>query len=223
MLRPPGERVSRPAAIWEWKGDCTKHRLQRAGVNLGAHVLLRDVHSLATRRTHEGVVVHRSGDNGPALSGEPRKIERQVQQIVDVQHVRPHRIERVRQLFVDAGRTVRLLEGAKLPVVDDFDDGETVDRAPAQRAVGRRRIVFGREDEDVVPRRLLASELESVNLRPGTMARKKVVDGVQDSHAGYRPASRSAASCWLRCTHSATPGVDGASRRASPHMRAAAW
>ena len=96
-------------------------------------------------------------------------------------------------------------------------------RTPAQSAVGRRWIVFGRQDEHVVPRRLLASELERVDLRSGPVARKKIMNGVEDSHAGYRPASRSAASCSLRWTHSATPGVAGASRRASPHMRAAEW
>ena len=167
--------------------------------------------------------MHRCGDNRTSFPGEPRKIERQVEQVVDVQHVGAHGVECVCELLVDAGRTVCLLEGAKLPVVDDFDDGQAADRTPAQSAVGRRRIVFGRQHEHVVPRRLLASELERVDLRSGPVARKKIMNGVEDSHAGYRPASRSAASCSLRWTHSATPGVAGASRRASPHMRAAEW
>ncbi len=76
----------------------------------------------------------------------------------------------------------------EFPVVDDLDDGHPFEHPPDQVAVPASRIEDGREHRDVVAaahQRL--AERGGVNLGPGLMARKKIVDGVQEAEPpGHR-------------------------------------
>ena len=56
--------------------------------------------------------------------------EREIQQVVDVDDIRLHRLDGVRYLLGDEGRPVRVRERPAHPVVDHFDDGEAVLHAP---------------------------------------------------------------------------------------------
>ena len=111
------------------------------------------------------VVVQRRDRRHPTLAREPGQIERQVEQVVDVEDVGCGRLEHVLELGVDPGGRIRVFETRKLPVVDDLDDREPLVGAPPDGSVRGGRIVLGRHDEYVVPSRELPRQLEGVDLR----------------------------------------------------------
>jgi hypothetical protein len=86
------------------------------------HVGLRHVHALPTRWAYQGVVVKRGCCRNAALARLPWKVEREIEQVVDVENVRPCHVKHVCQLRRDARRCVRVLEAIRFPVVDDLDD-----------------------------------------------------------------------------------------------------
>jgi hypothetical protein len=59
------------------------------------------MHPLTSRRTHKRVVVQRGNRSDAALLRNPWQIEREIQQVVDVQHVGAGRIEHVAKLCID--------------------------------------------------------------------------------------------------------------------------
>ena len=75
-------------------------------------------------------------DNGNAVRPRHgRKIEREIQQIVDVDDVRLHRPQHVSDPVGDERRPVRLLEGGAYPVIDDLDDGQSLVHTPVDLAM----------------------------------------------------------------------------------------
>src|SRR5438067_7771464 len=114
------------------------------------------------------------------------EIEREIQQVVNVDDVRLHGTEHVRDAIGDERRSIRLLERRAYPVVHNLDDGKSVLYPPRDAAMPARGIVLGAENADMVSRCLLACELQRVNLRAGPMARQKVVNRVKDPHSGER-------------------------------------
>ena len=110
-----------------------------------------------------------------------RQIEREVEQVVDVDDVRLYRSQHLRDPIADKRRPICLLERGAYPVVDDLDDGEPLMRAPGDVAMPARRIVLRAEDAHVMPGRQRTAQLERVNLGPRLVPGQEVVDRVKDT------------------------------------------
>ena len=65
---------------------------------------------LPAGRAHPGVVVQGPDNRDAAGPGHRRKVQRQVEQVVDVQHVRPERVQHLSELLADERRPVRVRE-----------------------------------------------------------------------------------------------------------------
>ena len=144
------------------------------------------MHALTSGRTHERVVVQSGNRSDAALLRNPWQVEREIEQVVHVQHVRGRRVEHVAKLRIDSLGLIRLGEATKLPVVDDLDDDQTFVGSPPDCAVWHRRIVLGCEDEDVRSPAQFARQLERVDLGAGAMPGQKIMDRVQNPHVTGR-------------------------------------
>ena len=187
-----------------------------------ADVRLGDVHALPARRADQRVVVQRGDRGNAARPRAARKVEGQIEQVVDVQDLRLDGVEHGLELFPDSRRRVGVLEAVDLPVVDDLDDRQPLVHTPADGAVGSRRVELRGHEEHVVPARQLTAQLERIDLRSGPVPRQEIVDRVQEPQPRHGLLPRTArASCWLRSTHSRAPGVVGEIAIASSHIRTA--
>ena len=151
-------------------------------VDLVADVLFCNMHALSPGRTDHRVVVQRRDDLRPVAAGQRRQIEREVQQVVDVDHVRTYRPKHVVDAIADERRTVGLAKRTAPPVVRDFDDRQAFMEAPGDMSMGPPRFVVGAQDADVMPIGELAAKMKGVDFRACPMTRKKIVNRVKDSH-----------------------------------------
>ena len=155
------------------------------------------MNSLAARRADQRVVVQRRDDAGPSRVRQRGQIERKIQEVMDVNDVRPDGVQHVLDLAVHPRRSIRLVEPAELPVVDDLDDGDVFVAPPPNLPVVGGEVVLGRQHPDVMFARQRARELVRVDLRPREMPRQKIMDRVQHAqpvHITVRRRAR-AASC----------------------------
>ena len=146
------------------------------------------MNALAARRANQRVVVQRRDDRHAVRPRQPRQVERQIEQVVNVDDIRLHGAHHMLDPVEHDRRPVRLFERRAPPVVHDLSDRQ-IRRSARQRhlAVRARWIVIGAEDRDVVIRFERAAQLERVDFRAGLMARQKIVDRVKDPHARFSP------------------------------------
>jgi len=127
--------------------------------------------------------MQRRDDRNAACARHGRQVERQIEQAVDVDDVRLHRSQHVRDPIADKRWPIGLLERRADPVVDDFDDREPLMRAPGDVAMPARRVVLRGEDAHVVAGRQRTAQLERVDLGPRLVPRQEIVDRVEDTQA----------------------------------------
>ena len=139
---------------------------------------------------HERVVVERCGHGYAQLSGDRRQVKRQVQQIVHVQHVGPEHGQQLSQPCGHQARPIGVLERLAAPVVDDLHHRQPLIHTPVDVTVIARRVVFGAEDRDVVPRGLRAGQLQRIDFRSRLMARRKIVYCMENVHEKVYPCRR---------------------------------
>ena len=146
------------------------------------------MHALATGRADEREIVQGRNARDASFTGESRKIKRQIQQIVNVEHVGLDVVENGPERFVDPGRLVALFETRKSPVVDELDDRQALVCASQQTAMSARLVVLGAEDLQLMATDAeRPAQLESVDLRAGPVMGKKVVNGMQDVQFNLGP------------------------------------
>ena len=122
------------------------------------------------------------GDNRNAVCARHgRQIEREIEQVVDMDDVRLNRSQHLRDPIADKRRPIRVLERGADPVVHDLDDGELVMRPPGDVAMPAGRVVIRAEDAHVMRGGQRTAQLERVNLGSRVMAWQKIVDRVKDS------------------------------------------
>jgi hypothetical protein len=143
------------------------------GIDCGANVLLGPMEPLSAGNADHRVIVKRDDGGNAALARQPRQVQRQIQQAVDVDDIRTDRVEERGNAIVQPWRGIGLVEASEFPVVDDFDDRQGVFRAPPQRAMVRGRVVLRAEHPDVVTRREGRGEIVVVDFRPGAVSRQK--------------------------------------------------
>ena len=85
------------------------------GVDGLAHVSFRNVHALTARGAHQGVIMKGGDDSDSTCLRDPGQIEREVEEVMNVQHVGCRGIEDVTQLGVDTFRRVQSRRNAGIP------------------------------------------------------------------------------------------------------------
>ena len=152
------------------------------GVDGLAHMGFRHVHALTARGAHQGVIMKGGDDSDSTCLRDPGQIEREVEEVMNVQHVRCRGIEDVTQLGVDTFRRVRLVETLKFPIVDQLDDCQSCILTPAEGTVRCGGVVLSGKDEHVVAFALFARELAGINLGSRAVPRQEIMNGVEDPH-----------------------------------------
>ena len=151
------------------------------------------VHALPAGCAHQRVVVQRGHHPGAAVVREPRQVERQVEEVVDVHHVRLHGLQHRLQAAAHYGAAVRVLEAVAVPVVGDLRHRQTGVDAPVHAAVGLGRVERGAGDRDVMPPvEQCAAEVVGVDFRSRLVPGQKVVNRVQDTQGMGRHLARGA-------------------------------
>ena len=95
----PGAGViaaSLPYAMCALTGDSVKQRVQRCGIDDVADVPIGAMDPLPARWAHERVVVQGGHHGNPLRMRQRRQVEREIQQIVDVDDVRLHGAQDIR-------------------------------------------------------------------------------------------------------------------------------
>ena len=147
---PPGEscagdrrRRDRPRPHPRRRGHLRRlRRLREAaraaiGIDLVTDVLLGAMHALAARGAHRGVVVQGRNAGDPARRRQPRQVEREIEEAVQVHDVGTQRVEQVADHGAERRRRGRFVEIGELPVVDDLGDADAVMAPPDPPCRGR--------------------------------------------------------------------------------------
>jgi hypothetical protein len=93
------------------------------------------------------------------------------------------------ELLAHEGWTIGVVEAPADPVVDDFDNWQSILHTPGHLSMFSTWIVFGAENCDVVPPRQLQAEVACVDLGSRLVTRQEVVNGVENSQpapSGHR-------------------------------------
>jgi hypothetical protein len=185
-MRPRAQRAERHLVV--------KRRLAEAahtpfGIDDRADVSLLAMKSLPARWTYQAVVMQRGDDGGTAAARQGRQIERQVQQVVDMNDVGLNGAQHVLETPIDDRRSIGFLERGDGPVIDQLDDRQPVVHAPADLAVRAPAVEVGAERRDVMPLGLLPTQLEGINLRTGAMTRQEVMDRVKNAQGAIIPCN----------------------------------
>ena len=160
-------------------------------VDVVTDMRLGAVKTLPTRWTDERVIVKRRYHPDAAALRQVGQVERQVQETVDVNDVRLHRLEHLLDPGVDRIGPIRGVERSSLPVVSNLDDRQAIVHAPAQLTVRSGRIVVGRQNRHMVTARQLAAQRRGVDLDAGAVTREEVVYDVQKPMTAHlMPSSR---------------------------------
>ena len=120
-------------------------------------------------------------DRNAVCARHGRQIEREIEQVVDMDDVRLDRSQHLRDPIADKRWPIRVLERGADPVVHDLDDGELVMRPPGDLAMPAGRVVIRAEDAHVMRGGQRTAQLERVNLGSGLVPGQEVVDRVKDS------------------------------------------
>ena len=176
--------------------------------------------ALSSGRADQRVIVQRRDGGDSTLLRDTRQIEREVQQIVDVQDIGAGRVEHVAKLRIDPFGAVGLAEVSELPVVHDLGDRNSLIRPPTNRAMRHAGIVLGGHHEHISGGAQFPRQLKRVDLqiRPDAAAGNRewragsssLTGPGQPPNAGYARRTR---------RHQVLPGRAAAPRRTSaqPH------
>jgi hypothetical protein len=125
--------------------------------------------------------VQRRNDRYAPVLRQPGEIERQVEQTVNVNDVGLTGAKDVVDAIADDRRPVRVGERAARPIVDDFDDRETVMDPPRHFSMRATRIELSAKQPHLMTGGQRAAQLEGVDLRACPVARQEVMDDVEEA------------------------------------------
>ena len=136
--------------------------------------------ALPARGADRREVVERRDDGGAPRVCQGGKLERQVEDVVDVDDVGLGRPDHVVERGTERGGPPGVFEGVEGPVVDDLGDRQALVHPPRHGAVRPRRVELRAEHGHVVTLGEGAAEGRGVNLRACLVPGQEIVDGVQD-------------------------------------------
>ena len=102
-------------------------------------------------------------DTRAAPERQQRHVEREVQQVVYVDHVGLNGAQHVVDAVGNQWRAVRLDKRSASPVVRDLHDGQAFVEPPRDVPVRLMRIVIGAKDGDVMPSGELTAQMKRVD------------------------------------------------------------
>jgi hypothetical protein len=110
----------------------------------------------------------------------------EMDQVLEMKNLRPELVEDLEETRLDGRVPIGLLEAAEDVVVDDLVGRHAAMAATPERVVGRLGADLRVEEPDRVLSRQTAGELVGIDLHPGHVVRKEVVDYMEDAHGSAR-------------------------------------